>query len=337
MTTSLKSQDDRLHSPGSAANWRESYYFNFHDAAGRAGLTYISMSPHQRKVERIIMVLMPEEGKTLVRIQQDTLADFKDVALEEGVLQYHCLEPLQRWQLQAEADCLSIPSDQDISSVLATARTESPPVERVPVAFDLRFEAGMPAYRFPDGAWDFLGQGQEHFEQAGQISGWLRIGDEETPLAGLGGRDRSWGVRDWLGSEWYNWINLQFREEFFIGAVLSRAEGQEASCGFVHQGGRLQPIVQVVLEAQRDPDDLHLLAGQARIVMEQGHTFDLDLTPLSFLHITPTRDENWQSHGSETLVTCQCGEQTGRGFAEYIRREPISPLVLDKSTYEVFV
>jgi hypothetical protein len=210
MPTSLKSTDDRLHSPGSAANWRESYYFNFHDAAGRAGLTYISMSPHQRKVDRMIMILLPEDKRTLVWIQQDPLPCFEDGVLEDSILKYHCLAPLERWRLQAEGNFLSVPAGQDISSVIAAGQARAASVEHLPVAFDLAFEGCMPVYRFPPGGWDFLGQGQVHFEQMGWVTGRLRIGAKETPFAGWGTRERSWGARDWIRAEWWNWINLQF-------------------------------------------------------------------------------------------------------------------------------
>lgn len=326
MITNLKSQDDRLHPPDEVANWRESYYFGFHDDMERAVLTYISLSPHKGVVERIIIMLMPEGGRTLVCIQQDPLSHFEDGVLEQGVLQFHCLEPLQRWQLQAEVDCLSIPHGQEISSVLAAAQTEAAPVERLPVAFDLRFEAHMPAYRFPARGWDFLGEGQQHFEQIGKITGWLRIGDKETPFSGLSGRDRSWGVRDWLRHEWYNWINLQFDEGFAISAAFGRVEGQETSGGFVYRDGLLQPITEVVIKAQRDSDDLHLLAGHVRVVTEEGSTFDVQLTPVSFFHAIVAREGKWLNHDCTTLVISRCEERIGRGLADYAQRELISPL-----------
>jgi hypothetical protein len=326
MPTSLKSTDDRLHPPGSDTDWRESFSFDLHDDAGRAGMAYITVSPHRGVVDRIVIMFKPQDGKTLVYMQQDPLTHFEDAVLEQGVLQFHCLEPLQHWQLQAEVDCLSLPLGQEISSALAAARTGDAPVERLPVAFDLRFEARMPAYRFPDGAWDYLGPGQQHFEQMGQVTGWLYISDEKTPFVGLSGRDRSWGIRDWLRPEWYNWINLQFGEDFFVGATLSRADGQEASSGFVYQDGLLQPIAQVVIEAQRDPDNLHLLAGQAHIVTEQGQTFEVGFAPLSFFHAVVAREGTWQDHDNVTLVTCRCEGRTSRGFWEYNQRELISPL-----------
>jgi hypothetical protein len=329
MPTSLKSRDDRLHPLGSDTNWQESYYFNFHNQAGWAGHTYISLAPHKGVVDRIIVVLPPEGGRTLIRMQTDPLSHFGDEVLTEGVLQYHCLEPLQRWQLQTQADCFSIPSVQEISSVLAAAPTQASPVECVPVAFDLRFEAGMPAYLFPAEAWDFLGQDQQHFEQVGQFTGWLRVGDEEISFVGTGARDRSWGIRDWSRCEWYCWINIQFGGDFFIDAALSRVGGQEASTGFVYQDGRLQPIVQVALEAQWDPNDMHLLAGRAWIATGGGQSFDLDFVPLpSFLHVIVAREGNWQNRGSETMLTCHCEGQTGRGFMEYFQMEPIQPLCM---------
>jgi hypothetical protein len=54
---------------------------------------------------------------------------------------------------------------------------------------------------------------------------------------------------------------------------------------------------------------------------EQGQTFEVEMEPVSFLHISIPRDQHWRTHGSETVVTCRCQGRTGRGFAEYVRRE----------------
>jgi len=112
----LKPKEDRLHRPTDQLHWRESYYFNFHDAAGRAGLTYLSLSPGRAIAERSTMLMLPEIGQTLVCIQQDPLSRFEDEVLKEGFPQYHCLEPLRRWRISGEADCLAIPPGQEIST-----------------------------------------------------------------------------------------------------------------------------------------------------------------------------------------------------------------------------
>lgn len=317
----LSVSDDQLHRPDQSGNWRESYYFNFHDAQGVAGLTYISLAPNQNSVERFTMIALPEDGGTLVSMQRDPLPDFEESALREGSLQFHCLEPLHLWRVCSEVVFSMVPPGRDISAVLAAEQSGDALPRRIPVAFDLTFEGQMPAHRFPPGSWDFLGPGQGHFEQMGQATGWLRLGNERHPFAGWSGRDRSWGSRDWIRAEWWNWINLCFDQDLFIGAVLNRAEGQEQSTGFVHQDGRTQHVVQVNLDLHRDPHDLHLLGGQLGIVTEGGQTFEVEMEPISFLHISIPRDRRWQTHGSETVVTCRCQAQTGRGFAEYVRRE----------------
>jgi hypothetical protein len=320
----LESADDRLHRPVSATTWRESYFFAFYDQAGRAVLSYISLAPYQGVAERLVMLLLPGEGRTLVWMQQSPLHRFEDAALAEGDVQFLCRTPLQSWHLGADTICLSIPATQEISAALVVARSNPGLFQRRPVAFDVQFESGMPAYRFPAGAWDFLGQGQDHFEQMGQVSGRLRVGDQEVTVAGPGSRDRSWGARDWLRHEWYQWIHLHFGQDLYIGAVLSRADGQEVSSGFVYQAGQLQPILQVAVEAERDAANLHILAGTIRLVTDQGQSLAVDLSPTSFLHTIVARDGTRQNHDSYTGVTCRCAGRTGVGFVEYARKELLS-------------
>ena len=325
MTEQLQHQDDFLHPSAGAANWRESFYFGFYDEAGRAGVTYISISPYQRTISHVVILLLPEEGQNLVFMQQEPFSHLENGLLEGGALRFHCLEPLQHWQLQAEVACLSAPRSQEVSSVLAAARTGSAPVELVPAAFDLHFEGRMPAYLYPSGGLDFLGQGQQHFDQMGRVAGHLRIGGEETAFDGLGGRDHSWGVRDWLRHEWYNWINLNFEGDLFVGATLSMVEEQEAGTGFVCQDGQFQSVSAVDVEASRDPGDLHLLTGKIRLPTEQGPPLYLDCSPISFFHTIIARGESWQDHDCVTLVSCRWGERRGWGFWEHARREPVSP------------
>jgi len=317
----LEDQDDYLHPPGPVASWRESFFFGFYDQAGRVCLSYLSVAPRPGMVERILILQTPGVGSTLFCRHRDPLQHFRDTALAEGALQVHCRVPLQSWQIRAEAPCLPVPPGQEISSVLASTREK--PLERIPVAFDLHFEALMPAYRFPAGTWDFLGPGQEHFEQAGSITGWMRIGDEETPCSGLCGRDRSWGPRDWLGYQWYHWINLPLCNDLIISAALGRANGQEVSSGFVYREGLLQPIVQVAVQVDRDPQDLHLLAGAAHVVTGAGQTYELHFAPIRFFHTIVAQGDNWRSHDAYTVVTCRCEGVTGQGFVEYAQREPI--------------
>lgn len=330
MTEHLQHQDDFLHPPAGPANWRESFYFGFYDQAGRAGITYISISPHQRTIAHVVILLLPGNGANLVFMLQEPFSDLGDSLLERGPLHFRCLKPLQHWQLQAEVDCLSAPRSQEVSSVLAAARTGTGPAEPVPVAFDLHFEGRMPAYRYPSGGLDFLGQGQQHFDQMGRVAGRLRIGGEETVLDGLGGRDRSWGVRDWLRHEWYNWINLNLEGDLYVGVTLSRVEGQEAGAGFVCQDGRFQTVGKVDVEADRDPGDLHLLSGRIRLPTEQVPTLYLDCSPISFFHSILAREGTWQDHDCVTLVSCRWGERLGWGFWEHARREPASPAAAGK-------
>ncbi len=323
MVELLESRDEWLHFPGPEGNWRESHFFAFHDQTGRAGLTYISLSPHSGVVERLILVLIPEEGKTLLWMQRDPLHRYDDSVLAEGSLQYHCSVPLQRWQLRGAASCLSVHGSRELSAVQAAAWASPVPVGQVPVAFDLQFEARMPAYLFPSGAWDFLGRGQQHVEQMGWVSGWLRIGNESTPVAGLGSRDHSWGPREWLGHEWYHWMNFQLGGSFFVGAAVGRVDGHENCSGFVYRDGRLEPVVWVSLRADRDADDLHLRTGTVYVVTAQGKALAMDLAPSSFLHTIVARNEGHQAHDAYTAVTCRCDGWTGRGFVEYARREPV--------------
>lgn len=314
---------DRLHTPGPAQNWRESLFFGFFGEKGQTGMAYVSLSPNKRMAVRMIVITMPKSEKALVCLQQETLPIHEDAVLERGALQFRCLAPLHRWRLQADVVCLAVPNSGELTSVLAAAQADPAGVERVPVAFDLRFEARMPAYRYPDNALDFLGRGQQHFEQMGKVSGWLRTDSAKAPFSALASRDRSWGVRDWLRPESYTWAHLAF-EKMCVGAVLGRSQGGERSSGYVYRDRRFDPIARVVMNTDHDPRNLHLLSGGARIVTAAGKELEVVFEPLSFFHVILARGGATQCHDSVTTVICRCDGQVGQGVLEHERREVLA-------------
>jgi hypothetical protein len=320
----LEPWDDRLHLPGPSHDWRESFYFDFQDDLGWAGLIYLSVSPHEGAVQRVVILLQPG-GDTLVCLQREPLTLIADPVLEHGMVQLHCQEPLRRWRLIAGGVFLSLPSGEELSAALTRARSSNGLARLIPVAFDLQFEAAMPAYRFPTGAWDYLGPGQQHFEQLGQVSGWLRVADKDILVYGTSARDRTWGIRDWLHAEWWHRLNLRFAD-LYIVASLRRVGGRESSSGFLYRDGRLLPIARVRLEAERDPLDLHLRAGRCDVVTEQGDTLTVELTPHAFCHTVVAHQGAWQNHDNVTRVTCRCEGRAGHGFWEYNQREAFNPM-----------
>ncbi len=316
-----KSPEDNLHAPTQASNWRESFYFNWHDSAGRAGLTTIAVWPNQHMVDRIT-VLWLEDGEILASVQQDPLAGSDANALAGSTtISFHCREPLHHWQLQAETEMVHLPPGQELFPALAAIRGGTIPGRYSHVTMDLSFQGRMPAFGFLPEWWAFLGQGQQHFEQAGAVTGRLCVDGEEKPFAGWGGRDRSWGERDWLRPEWWCWINLQLEPDLFVGAILSRAEGREVHGGYVYQDGMLQPVQQVELQAHRDEHDLHLLSGHARVITGVGRPIEIDLEPEGFLHTTIGQGDGYRGHCAETVVKCRGEGRMGRGIVEYERKE----------------
>jgi hypothetical protein len=309
----LQDQDERLHRPESSPGWQESYYFNF-QAPGLSGGARIGLRP-QRGAER--MAVLTWEDRTLAYIQREP-AEFKFATLEQGALTFHLLAPLQQWRLRAQADFVVVAPGQEILSAVVAKQGAT-----AHVTFDLSFNAETPAYLYPNHVFDFVGPEQRHFEQAGEVRGRVRVDDEEIPFAGVGVRDHSWGVRDWLRpDEWY-WINLiDEREPFFASAAYGRMQDASFTGGFVWKGGLLQPVQGLRIEAHH-ADDLRLLSGQVHLATADGQ-LEATLTPQRSSHICLARTDRWQTRISSTVVIYQGqGHRTGRGWVEHGRREPV--------------
>jgi hypothetical protein len=139
---------------------------------------------------------------------------------------------------------------------------------------DLAFQAAMPPYLYPAEALDFMGSHTQHYEQVGRWTGSVRVGDDAIHrVTGLGVRDHSWGVRDWLRAEEWYWVNVLDPDAYLVLAYGRTEGGDWTGSGFIHTHGVTDPLRQVSVEAQHD-NDTTMLVGEARVEArtEDGHS-----------------------------------------------------------------
>jgi hypothetical protein len=168
-----------------------------------------------------------------------------------------------------------------------------------------------------------MGSQQAHYEQGGRVTGTLDVDGRPIPVAGLGIRDHSWGVRDWLRpSEWY-WLNLSGADGAFLcAATLGRSRDGLGSGGFVWHEERLRPVRRLDIEAGFGPG-LALDSGQVRLVTERGEIVAA-IAGRRSAHTRLLHTEDAQVVVSGTLLTCDLDGRPGQGWLEHGRREPLS-------------
>jgi hypothetical protein len=117
---------------------------------------------------------------------------------------------------------------------------------------DLRFEALHPAYAYgfhPDGCPQYAATNR--LEQAGRMSGVLRIGDRKIPFNTTGPRDHSWGTRDWLASQHWKWLHAQ-AEGICVHAWQINVYGRTDLRGYVFRDGRMAEVTAIETDFEAD-------------------------------------------------------------------------------------
>jgi hypothetical protein len=83
------------------------------------------------------------------------------------------------------------------------------------------------------------GQADWHYQHLCWASGTMRVGDQEFGVSGRGGKDHSWGPRNWLAKIYLRWL-IAVSDDDEIGFMLVRAAGptKQTRSGHVWEKGR---------------------------------------------------------------------------------------------------
>jgi hypothetical protein len=179
-------------------------------------------------------------------------------------------------------------------------------------SLECRFEALHPAYAYgfhPEGCPRYAANNR--LEQAGRISGVLRLGDRRISFATTGARDHSWGTRDWLAAQHWKWLHAQ-AGEVCVHAWQINAHGRIDLRGYVFREGRMAEVTAVETDFEVDAqfrqtsiDSLvHDSAGRVtRVTGNYFAVFPLLPGPETTLH--------------EGAMECQIDGRPGVGWTEF--------------------
>ena len=231
--------DDGLHVPDKDRRWRESFYFSFFDERhGIGGFTSIGRRPESGHVGSINVLWGPDRT-TLVAAE---LGDSVGHALPYEVLglTYDSAAQFGDWSLRFagpmnDGGSQVLCEESAIGSALGNA-------DAVPVTFDLTFRPSTPAYIYTDNdAWKDLFTG--HIDEIGTVTGTITIDGQTIEIDGHGGKDHSWGVRDWYKPQGWRWVDLVSADGPEFAMWRATFDGTEwVEDGAVFDGGRTIPI-----------------------------------------------------------------------------------------------
>ncbi|WP_020500800.1 DUF7065 domain-containing protein [Sciscionella marina] len=194
--------EDLVHAPGAERRWRESYYVSFFDPVHRiGGFSSIGKRPATGH-SGFINVIWGPQLPTLVSSEYDTFTTW-DNNHEIAGMTYAAQEPFGRWRVTFDGRLNNGGTGAECDHQALGPATEN----TIPVRYDLTFTPTHPPYIYshqPGMTRLFTG----HIDEVGTVTGTLTIDGREHHINAIGGKDHSWGVRDWFAPREWRWIDL---------------------------------------------------------------------------------------------------------------------------------
>ena len=214
--------DDYLHAVGPEPNWNESRYIDFHDPlSGLGGWFRIGMRPNEGHAEMSACITFPGRRCAF----HFTRAPISGNGLSAGGQEWTIGDPYRVTTVSYDGP-LAIFDDPWVLTD-PKAAFESAPI--LPAAISLRVQTyGLEAVMGSDQAHIdriFLpGQADWHYQHLCRVRGTVRIGDDVHEVDGRGGKDHSWGPRNWLAKIYLRWL-IAFSDDGELGFMLVRGVG----------------------------------------------------------------------------------------------------------------
>lgn len=265
---------------------------------------------------------------------------------------------VEQWTVRASRD-LSMDPDRigvgairyEIIEPLRKVRFILEPNDVQPVSFDLSFEGDLPIF-FEDRdvvtergriVSDVL-----RYHHSGIISGQLRIGSEDiviNPEEWFGFRDRSWGIRHYVGlppsdiqPSNFDYLNQRFHFNWLV-SQLTRPDGsryelqyyfRETNAGMLHLTGHINEadgsqsrIIHIEPKLRYSAADRSFASGELHVIVEgptlQTRIFQIEPLAKTGFRLHPALYAPWkgQVHGMWKGGDHEDGEYIPDCYAEY--------------------
>ena len=211
----------------------ESWYFNCMDFNSNVHIiTRLSYNAGDGTSDILLVLVI--DGKVKLYVNRAIIKGMPDTWGDKR-LTYECLVPLKKWRITFYDRKFSLDIVSEGRFPVFTYSSDEDPSK----IFE---EFG---YKILDVAT------QMHYEQSMRVTGTLKIKktDELRKINGLGHRDHSWGTRDWVGIDGWNWICAQF-EDKVLNLTKTKVFGKFLEIGFISSADKVTPIRSVDIKTK---------------------------------------------------------------------------------------
>jgi hypothetical protein len=317
----LVPEDDYMHPLGPESNFNESMYFNFFDPEQSVGGWLRLGNRANEGYAEMTVTLYLTNGRVLFMFKRPQIES--NDAFNGGGLRFSVLEPGEQLRTIYEGSAVDLNEPREMSDPRRAFR-ENPARK---VTLDLVHQAVGPMYGQRGGEEESGLSAEEkfaaaHYEQHMRVSGSLQIADQTLTIDGFGLRDHSWGPRYWQAIHRYEWLTLNFGEDFgaMVSIVQRDPEGQKIrKSGVVVRGEELDPIVEAEVSADYEENGLYHREVRARVRTESGEEMQFDGVVRGFIPLR-NRREGRVTHIGEGMTEWRCGERVGYGLSEFLKQ-----------------
>jgi hypothetical protein len=279
-------------------HWNESWYFNF-ISKPISCITRISFEP-QDKHSSILCLLALNDKPVNAYVNQIAIEGLPD-AIGDNKCTYTLIDPHKKWH-----------------------------IEYVDRKYELKFDslARFKPFDYFEGrkvkelAGEYLDlidtAAQRHYEQACICKGTFKQKktEETIDFEVLGHRDHSWGVRNWIYIDRWNWISAQFEDQT-VNIARIEAKGHLLIGGFISGKSGNKRVENVEIETKTTEDGKTPTSSTFKIIDQDGKTIEVVSSTRRSIHL-PQPTKFGVTEVFEQIADFKMGTKKGEGISEYL-------------------
>jgi len=315
----LRPEDDYTHPLGPEPNFNESMYFNFFDRARAiGGFLRLGNRANEGQAEMTVAVFL-RDGRVLFNFARPHITH--NDAFDAGGMRFEVIEPATRLRTSYVGPVLELRDPRAMADP-RKAFTENP-LRHLTV--DLVHTAVGPMYGSShDEHEEAHATDQQfakaHYEQHMHVTGALALEAEGFEIDGYGLRDHSWGPRYWQALESYEWLTMNFGEDFgAMVSIIRRSGGDVRMGGVVVRGDDCDFIDKAAIDVDYEPNGVYHRALRVGIDTRKGEHLDVSGEVKSFIPLR-NRRSGMTTHVGEGMTEWRCGDRVGYGLSELLRQ-----------------
>lgn len=293
----LTAADEGLHDPGPHINWNESRYVDFWDREQRVGgWLRIGMRPNARYAEMSVCLYLPD-GKIAYFFER---ARVEGNQLDAGGQEWAVQEPFVRNRVRYHGPVLLLEDGWSLTDPGPAFRGSPRSTCEIDVSVSSRGPQAVMGADQADIERIFLpGQADAHYQHLAWTSGTVRVGDQSWSIDAVGGKDHSWGPRNWHAKRYLRWFTAAFDDG--SGFMLMRAVGpsKQTRAGHVWSEGQFQLVDDFSMRNSYGSAPHFELISVAVSFRAGGRQWSASAQPQAWL---PLRHRQSDEEGQEALL-----------------------------------